>query len=80
MQTPNVEYRAPTQSMHPVASKFGPVPAPQAEHVVRFAFTTFGASHDAQACPNAENVVPVHETHDVRSVFGASPGAQLAHV
>ena len=72
---PIVENVVPTQLMHSVLSSLGPVPAGHAEHVVRSALTTFGASQVTQSCPKPEYVVPVHATQAVRLTFGSSPGA-----
>ena len=71
---PIVEYVVPTQLMHCVLSALGPVPAGHAEHVVRSALTTLGASQDTQSCPKLEYVVPAHATQAVRLSFGAWPG------
>ena len=61
---------------HPVRSLFGPVPAGQAEHNVRSAFTTLGNTHSEHSTPNIEKVIPSQATQAERSVAGSVPAGQ----
>ena len=75
-----VEKFAPVQLTHCVLSPLGPVPAAQAEHVVRSELTTDGGEHPVHWTPNADEVVPAHGTHNVLTAFGSSPGAHFVQL
>ena len=66
----------PVQGTQSVLSLLGPVPAPQAEQVVRSLLTTFGALHSMHSIPNIEYMVPLQVSQLERSVAGALPAPQ----
>ena len=75
---PRVENVVPTQLLQTVLSPLGPLPAGQAEHVVRSPLTTRGALHSEHSVPKTENVAPVHDSHLERSADGALPAGHAS--